>query len=103
MLAYCIHADDGIRGVTVGQTSALPSGPACRRSPSGGSQAEDSMRDTNVVKKWLSVKDRKSVVWGRNVDIGGRRMFNKKKTKRANTAQDESNNEILREITKTST
>ena len=47
------------------------------RTPTGGSQAGEGIRETRVVLPHTT--DRKSVVEGRRVDLGGRRINKKKK------------------------
>src|SRR3712207_8028982 len=79
---FFFQAEDGIRdiGVTGVQTCALPisggrssisaAGPA--GTPSGSPRAARGSR------AWTSRRDRKSVVQGKSVDLGGRRIIKKK-------------------------
>src|ERR1041384_8765456 len=72
---FCLQAEDGIRDklVTGVQTCALPiSWFDCSLPTSSAVFASGS-------ESFTAVGDRKSVVWGKRVDLGGRRIIKKKK------------------------
>src|SRR5260370_29561298 len=82
VVCFFFQAEDGIRdsSVTGVQTCALPISNAARRA--GLSHViEVDAQSKRAQENLLLQADRKSVVEGKSVDLGGRRIIKKKKTK----------------------
>src|SRR5436305_13744805 len=91
---YCVwfffffQAEDGIRDadVTGVQTCALPISSSVSMIPIAFARARPSRRPALAISRSRGAKphriDRKSVVYGKSVDLGGRRMMKKKRKKR---------------------
>src|SRR2546422_8121900 len=90
---FFFQAEDGIRDVAVTgvQTCALP---ICLVAPLGGAATTSTTTaersrgcrgataGLEISRRMSSERDRKSVVWGKTVDLGGRRIIKKKKRKK---------------------
>src|SRR6476661_10292866 len=76
---FFFQAEDGIRAssVTGVQTCALPISRA------GSRRSRASRPRARWFRHGPSARDRKSVVYGKSVDLGGRRIIKKKKIKRS--------------------
>src|SRR6266536_5676734 len=79
---FFFQAEDGIRDplVTGVQTCALPISCRSPRSPS-----DEADRESSVVASQVASRDRESVVEGKSVDLGGRRIIKEKKKSNAQT------------------
>src|SRR5260221_12418182 len=97
LVCFFFQADDGIRDHCVPgvQTCALPISKAKARGGATFSPPEVSLASVKISSFPCSDKkgkllvtsariDRKSVVYGKSVDLGGRRIIKKKKKKREN-------------------
>src|SRR5437667_7579109 len=87
LVFFFFQAEDGIRDrdVTGVQTCALP---ICEHQRGADGEHEVARRDQRLdvgldAEGDVPEQDRKSVVWGKSVDLGGRRIMKKKKKKRS--------------------
>src|SRR2546426_10525582 len=91
-LFFFFQAEDGIRDykVTGVQTCALPISPPTRQGGAPGPRRGRAPNGDLPPRPWRRApRDRKSVVLGKSVDLGGRRIIKKKKGKRGDSATKE--------------